>query len=122
VKHVLIVDDDGLLLSLLDRALAGFQVTTAQNGEEALHVFQPGVRIDLLITDYLMPSMLGDELLGRVRERRPSLKALVITGYGETLAREAPDWWTRQEHLQKPFTMKALRETVIRLIGAPDSE
>jgi FixJ family two-component response regulator len=64
-----------------------------------------------------MPSMLGDELIARLRERRPNLKALVITGHGTVLAGELPEWWKTQPHLAKPFTLTALREAVVRLIG-----
>jgi len=65
-----------------------------------------------------MPEMTGDELLGRLRERRPNLKALVVTGHGEVLAREVPDWWNGEAHLTKPFTLAALRGAVERLIGS----
>jgi len=119
VKHILVVDDDALMLSMIGRALQDYEVTLARDGDEALRLTAPGMRLDLLITDYLMPAMMGDELLGRIRERRPSLKALVISGHGGLLAREMPDWWRAQPHLEKPFAISALRDLVVRLIGPP---
>jgi DNA-binding NtrC family response regulator len=119
VKHILIVDDDALMLSMIGRALQDYEVTLARDGDEALRLTAPGMRLDLLITDYLMPAMMGDELLGRMRERRPSLKALVISGHGGLLEREMPDWWSAQPHLEKPFSISALRDLVVRLIGPP---
>ncbi len=119
MKRILLVDDDALMLELIARALGGYEVMTARDGDEALRLAAPGRRFDLLITDYLMPSMLGDELIARLRERRPNLKALVITGHGSVLERELPDWWNDMPHLAKPFTMGALREAVVRLIGEP---
>ncbi|PYR08528.1 MAG: hypothetical protein DMG00_15025 [Acidobacteria bacterium] len=119
VKHILVVDDDALMLSMIGRALQDYEVTLARDGDEALRVTAPGMRLDLLITDYLMPAMMGDELLGRMRERRPSLKALVISGHGGLLEREMPDWWRAQPHLEKPFAISALRDLVVRLIGPP---
>ncbi|PYQ84618.1 MAG: hypothetical protein DMG02_30540 [Acidobacteria bacterium] len=119
VKHILVVDDDALMLSVIGRALQDYEVTLARDGDEALRVTAPGMRLDLLITDYLMPAMMGDELLGRMRERRPSLKALVISGHGGLLEREMPDWWRAQPHLEKPFAISALRDLVVRLIGPP---
>ena len=119
VKHILVVDDDALMLSMIGRALQDYEVTLARDGDEALRVTAPGMRLDLLITDYLMPAMMGDELLGRIRERRPSLKALVISGHGGLLEREMPDWWRAQPHLEKPFAISALRDLVVRLIGPP---
>ncbi len=61
------------------------------------------------------------KLLGRLRERRPRLKALVITGHGDILEREVPEWWRSEAHLAKPFTLAALREAVARLIGEPSA-
>lgn len=119
VKHILVVDDDALMLSMIGRALQDYEVTLARDGDEALRLTAPGMRLDLLITDYLMPAMMGDELLGRIRERRPSLKALVISGHGGLLEREMPDWWRAQPHLEKPFAISALRDLVVRLIGPP---
>jgi CheY-like chemotaxis protein len=119
VKHILVVDDDALMLSMIGRALQDYEVTLARDGDEALRLTAPGVRLDLLITDYLMPAMMGDELLGRIRERRPRLKALVISGHGGLLEREMPDWWRAQPHLQKPFSIAALRDLVVGLIGPP---
>ena len=119
MKHILVVDDDALMLSLIARALPDFSITAARDGNEALATVMQGPPIDLIITDYLMPSMTGDELLGRVREQLPDVKALVVTGHGEILQREVPDWWNAEAHLTKPFRLDALREAVIRLIGTP---
>lgn len=121
VKHILVVDDDALMLSLIAKALADYEVTLARDGDEALLFTESGRRLDLIITDYLMPAMMGDELLGRIREHHPRLKALIITGHGEVLEREVPEWWHAEAHLEKPFTMAALRDSVTQLIGPPTS-
>jgi len=117
VKHILVVDDDVLLSALIQRTLHDCNVMIAPDGQTAIALATPGQLLDLLITDYLMPSMTGDELLARLRARRPNLKALIITGHAETLARELPDWWAREAHLAKPFTVDALRGAVDRLVG-----
>lgn len=119
MKHILVVDDDALMLSLITRALPDFALTLAHDGQEALAIVGQGARIDLVITDYLMPSMMGDELVGRLREQRPDLKSLLVTGHGPILEREDPEWWNAQAHLSKPFRIDALREAVINLIGRP---
>jgi CheY-like chemotaxis protein len=118
VKHILIVDDDALLLGMMSRALPDYRLTVARDGDEALALAREAP-VDLVITDYLMPSMTGDELLGRLREQRPDLKALIVTGHGPVLADEVPDWWHAEAHLDKPFRVDALREAVIGLIGLP---
>jgi len=101
---------------MLSRALDGYHLTIARDGHEALALADRHLPLDLLITDYLMPEMTGDELIARIREHRPHLKALVITGHGEVLDRESPDWWTTEPHLAKPFRVQALREAVAALI------
>jgi len=119
VQRILVVDDDALVLALIGRALADYEVDMARDGEEALQLAAPGRRVDLLITDYLMQTMTGDELLGRIREWRPHLKALIITGHQTVLEREVPQWLHAEAHLAKPFTLEELRESVIQLIGPP---
>ena len=93
MSHILVVDDDALTLALIAKALPEYEVALARDGAEALFAADREGALDLVITDYLMPEMAGAELLGRLRERRPGLKALVVTGHGEILAREVPDWW-----------------------------
>jgi CheY-like chemotaxis protein len=119
VKHILVVDDDALLLSLVSRALPDYRLTVARDPAEALALASRAVSIDLVITDYLMPSMTGDELLGRLREAHPTVKALIMTGYAQVLEDELPEWWHSEAHLSKPFKVDALREAVINLIGLP---
>jgi CheY-like chemotaxis protein len=116
-KRILVVDDDSSVLQMLTRALAAYELALARDGVEALAVAQMHPTLDLIITDYLMPEMTGDELIARIREHRPHLKALVITGHGELLNRESPDWWKSEPHLSKPFRIQALRDAVEMLIG-----
>jgi CheY-like chemotaxis protein len=115
VKHILVVDDDALVLELIARALPEYRVTAAHDGDTALALAAHVGRIDLVITDYLMPSMTGDELIGRLRELRPDMKSLIVTGHGEILSRDDPGWWSSQAHITKPFEVAALREAVARL-------
>ena len=116
-KRILVVDDDSSVLQMLTRALDSYELMVARDGVEALALSKVHSTLDLLITDYLMPEMTGDELIARLREQRPHLKALVITGHGDLLDREAPDWWRVEPHLNKPFRVQALRDAVARLIG-----
>lgn len=100
---------------MLARALDGYELTIARDGHEALAIAMRQ-SLDLLITDYLMPEMTGDELIARMRAERPHLKALVITGHGDVLDRESPEWWRSEVHLAKPFRLQALRDAVAELI------
>jgi CheY-like chemotaxis protein len=117
MKHILLVDDDRSMLKLFERALSEYHLTIARDGFEAMAAAESLIHIDLLITDYFMPEMFGDELIARARERQPGLQVLVVTGHGEALNREAPPWWQSELHLDKPFQVEALRERVSALIG-----
>lgn len=119
VKRVVVVDDDVLMADLIARALVGFDVVIAHDGLEALALAAPGNRVDLVIADYLMPSMTGDEVIARLRAHRPHLKTLVITGHCETLDHERPAWWATQPRLPKPFSIPSLLAAVDGLIGSP---
>ena len=54
-------------------------------------------------------SMVGDELIGRMRDRQPDLKVLLLTSHGDILARDAPSWWEPDAHIPKPLEIQALR-------------
>jgi CheY-like chemotaxis protein len=117
MKHILLVDDDRSMLKLLGRALCEYNVTVARNGFEALAAAARLEHLDLIITDYMMPEMFGDELIARVCERQPDLQVLVVTGHAEILESIAPPWWQAHPHLEKPFDVEELRERVASLIG-----
>jgi DNA-binding NtrC family response regulator len=118
-KHVLVVDDDTSMLSVLERTLADYRVTTARDAPEAMAILSARERVDLLITDYLMPGMNGEELTHYARATRVGLKVLVITGHAHAVEHAEPEWWGREAHLVKPFRILALREAVGTLIGPP---
>ena len=119
VKHVLAVDDDTSMLSVLERTLADYRVSTARDATEAMAILSARERVDLLITDYLMPGMTGEELTHHARATRVGLKVLVITGHAHAVAHAEPEWWDAEAHLIKPFRILALREAVDALIGPP---
>jgi CheY-like chemotaxis protein len=119
VQRILIVDDDRSVLNFLQRALAGYKIVFARDPDEALHAAASLPSLHLLITDYLMPSMTGDELVARVREPRPTLKVLILTAHSDILDAEGQPWWANEAHLGKPLELMTLREMVTSLIGAP---
>ena len=119
VKHVLAVDDDTSMLSVLERTLTGYRVSTARDATEAMAILSARDRVDLLITDYLMPGMTGHELTHHARATHFGLKVLVITGHAHAVEHAEPEWWGAETHLIKPFRILALREAVGALIGPP---
>ena len=116
-KHIVVVDDDTLMLSMMERMLSSYRVSTARDGSEALTILSGDDPVHLLVTDYLMPVMTGQELVEYARLRRPALPALIITGVGGAAAAADPIWWASQCHLKKPFRLDELRAAVESLIG-----
>jgi PAS domain S-box-containing protein len=106
-ETLLLVEDDPMVRSLAVEALKlkGYRVLHAGDGKEALAAAQTAGRIDLLITDVVMPRMTGRELAERLRVSAPSLRVLFMSGYpgslGEQLGRNV-------DLLEKPFTSLTL--------------
>ena len=107
------------MLAVLERTLADYRVSTARDATEAMAILSARERVDLLITDYLMPGLTGQELAQHARATRVGLKVLVITGHAHAVQRAEPEWWESEAHLVKPFRILALREMVDGLIGPP---
>ena len=113
-KNILVVDDDPAtaesikLLLDIDRHL----VTVASNGMEALLLFEKWGSFDLVITDYLMPGMLGDELARRIRAFTPTQPILMVTAYVEKLIAAGQP---ADSMLGKPWSVDDLRRAVARV-------
>ena len=114
MKSVLIADDDLSVLALIARALPEYRITTARNGFEALALARQLTDCDLLITDYLMPMMTGDELVGRLRAARPTVKTLLVMSHTACVGTKECG---TDAHLARPFRRAELREAVTYLIG-----
>jgi CheY-like chemotaxis protein len=87
-------------------------VTEAVNGKEALDLFAPD-RFDLVITDYLMPLMKGDELARNIKRLAPSEPVLMITGSAAELGGIQA---SADAILNKPFRFEELRQAVAQLL------
>jgi len=113
---ILLVEDQQDILGLLKGILskAGYTVLAASDGEEAMAMVDNfSGKIDLLVTDIVMPKMNGTELYHQLRRTRPSLKVLFMSGYasGTIDVFEAGATF-----IQKPFAIKKLLSTMIKLL------
>ncbi len=115
---VLVVDDEEAVLRFVDRVLrdAGYKTATATNGPEAIEVAKKIGPLGALVTDVMMPGMTGDELARLLRQSEPALKVLYLTGYSDRLFKEKNMLWADEAFLDKPCTVKGLREAVSLLI------
>jgi len=118
-ETVLLVEDEESVRQLVRETLAakGYRVMEAQNGESGIAVAaQHDGKIDLVITDVVMPGMGGRELVKQLAQSRPQTRVLYLSGYTEdaisegTLESGAP-------FLQKPFTLQNLSRKVREVLG-----
>lgn len=77
-KTILLVDDHAQMRSFLKKILNNFDIIEAENGQEALHILET-TKIDLLLTDYMMPVMDGFELVKKVKKNQYTLPVIIIT-------------------------------------------
>jgi signal transduction histidine kinase len=104
-KRILLVDDEAGIRNVLGLALAdaGYEMHTAENGEEALEVFRR-VQPAIVLTDIKMPGMDGIELLRRVKAESPDTEVIMLTGHGDidlaikSLKFQATDFITKPIH------------------------
>jgi len=118
-ETVLLVEDQAdvrlLASTILERL--GYSVLEADSGARALEVsgqFQG--RIDLLLTDVVMPGMTGRALARRLRNLRPSIKVLLVSGYAENDGAESQGGESEFELLPKPYTPSALADKVREIL------
>jgi two-component system cell cycle sensor histidine kinase/response regulator CckA len=116
--RVLAVDDEPMVLRFITRVLqeAGYGVETAVSGADAITVVNSGRHFDLLLTDLVMPEMMGDELARLVRVRAPNVKVLYFTGFADRLFKEKVTLWDSEAFLDKPCSVKGLLEAVSMIL------
>jgi two-component system cell cycle sensor histidine kinase/response regulator CckA len=115
---ILLVEDEEGLRALNARGLKsrGYNVIEAANGVEALEMFEGADgKVDLVVSDVVMPEMDGPTLLKELRKRNPDIKIVFVSGYAEeAFAKSLPPDEGRKlfSFLPKPFTLKQLIEQV----------
>ena len=116
---ILIVDDEETVRRFVERVLqdAGYQTASASDGAEAIEAAARLGSFELLVTDVMMPQMTGDELARRLRLKEPDLKILYLTGFSDRLFKEKVTLWENEAFLDKPCTLKSLREAVSLLLS-----
>ena len=122
---VMVVDDDPVVLRVSRLVLTQdeFEVIEAQSGEEVLRMFElsPDLQVDAMICDVAMPIMDGLALSEKVRELRPGLPVLFLSGYGENLDPVSTIVSRKLAFIRKPFTSRNLTEKVRELLSNASS-
>ncbi|MBI5883191.1 MAG: response regulator [Elusimicrobia bacterium] len=121
-ETVLLVEDEPPVLRVTARMLRenGYEVLEASHPEQALELarLHPG-RIDLVLTDVVMPGMAGPALSRLLAPLRPSAKVLFMTGYVDPALAEDPLLSRGSPLLRKPLTNRSLLQAVRRRLDAP---
>jgi CheY-like chemotaxis protein len=104
-QTILMVDDEDLLLTMGQTVLStyGYHVITANSGQKALDLLARNPAVDLVITDLVMPSMSGRELIEHLHRISPAIRILCTSGYVWPAGQNPPG-----SYLQKPFTSQDL--------------
>jgi two-component system cell cycle sensor histidine kinase/response regulator CckA len=117
---ILLVEDEDAVRVFSSRALRnkGYNILEARSGEEALDVLaKEGDKVDLIISDVVMPQMDGPTLYKHVREKWPEIKFVFVSGYTEDRLREQFTSGETIYFLPKPFTLKQLAGKVKDVMG-----
>jgi len=113
VETVLIVDDEELLLNMGQMVLSsfGYRALVANSGQRALEILNDEL-VDVVVTDLVMPTMSGRELIEHIRRIAPEMRIICSSGYvrGDSVNEE-------EAYLQKPFTAQDLVRKVKEVLA-----
>ena len=115
-SRILFVDDDKDILLMVEQYLQmqGYDITTVNSGLKALDLVkdQP---IDIIFTDYKMPEFNGLELLAAVKQYKPDIEVIIVTGYGSMESAIQAMKFGSYDYLQKPFKLDHLKLIIDRI-------
>lgn len=114
------IDDETTVRLVAQKLLErlGFEVLTAADGPEGLATLDAeGETIDAVLVDLSMPGMSGEEVLEQVRQRRPRLPMVLMSGYSESSVATAIGDDPPTVFLGKPFSLEDLRTQLARALA-----
>ncbi len=120
---ILFVDDEKEITFMGKRMLEslGYSVHIKSDSLEALQDFSSNPdQYDLLVTDHAMPKMMGTELIGKMKEIRPDLKSIVITGYQNSIPKDAMEQYGIADIISKPLILSEFSEIIRRVLTEED--
>lgn len=115
---VLVVDDEPNLRRVLTAVLEreGYRVVVADSGRDAIRKARAEIRLDLLVTDYLMPDLNGLQVLEAVRKHHGGARAIMVSGHGTVRSAVEAIKLGAFDYLTKPFDVDQVKETVARAL------
>jgi len=118
--HILVVDDEDHVRRVAEKMLksSGMTVETAHDGYEALDLFRANPEsFELVLLDMTMPRLSGEETLQLLREIRPGIRVLFMSGYNRREFVDSLPGRATLGFMQKPFTLESLREHLQFMLG-----
>jgi two-component system cell cycle sensor histidine kinase/response regulator CckA len=112
---VLLVEDEAPVRAFASRALRlrGYTVIEADSAEQALRTLEdPGLSVDIFVTDVIMPGMDGPSWVREALKQRPGVRVVFVSGYAEESFGDAQASIPNSVFLPKPFSLNELTETV----------
>ncbi len=123
--RLLLVEDEPMLRDLAEIVLRdlGYDVITAANGREALELVEknPEMKLDLMVTDVVMPEMGGPELADHILKIRPQTRILFTSGFTEDAIVQTGKLDEGIDFIQKPYSVDSLGQKVHRILQVPMS-
>jgi two-component system, cell cycle sensor histidine kinase and response regulator CckA len=120
-ETVLLVEDEASVRTLAETILGqlGYKVLVADSGQTAIGIWKERLgRIDVLLTDVIMPHMSGGELAHKLREINPRLKVLFMSGYTDDMIASHGVLAGETQLLQKPFSAETLARKLRGVLDA----
>ncbi len=114
-QTILMVEDEAALRQVTCRILtrAGYHVLAANDGDHAIHIASTHpASIDMLLTDVIMPKMMGNEVAARVQTIRPGMPVLYMSGYAQPVLTENGTLPDGVSIVEKPFTSRELLHSI----------
>jgi two-component system response regulator AtoC len=110
---ILVVDDEPEICDLLQNFLTqeGYQVSTAQNGREAISLGKQN-RFDLALLDIKMPGMDGIELFHELKKVKKDLEVIILTGHGTLRTAKDAMGLGAYDYLTKPFDLRLVKDII----------
>jgi CheY-like chemotaxis protein len=120
-ETILLAEDDAPLRYLVARILrgGGYTVIEAVDGEDALARSAGHERIDLLVTDMVMPKLGGVELARRLFVSNPEMRVMYMSGYPDAGLGKGSEFEPETSRIAKPFAARELLQEVRNLLDMP---
>ena len=124
MARILIVDDEPFVRNALCRALRGYELVTAANGQEAMAHLTADGPFDLILCDLMMPGVSGMDIYLHLRARHPGHEQLLVFLTGGVFTDEAHEFVSSISNpvVQKPFNFQQLRSLVKSKVPPDDGD